>query len=68
VPRTPPLPVSQAFLLVHLRIAAKDFVNRILPIADDRETVPGIPDLLALMRLRIATGEYRVEEAVLLKK
>jgi DNA excision repair protein ERCC-4 len=49
-------------------------VNRILVIADDRETVSGIPDLLAQMpevdlRVeRLATGDYQVDEAVLFER
>ena len=49
-------------------------MNRILLIADDRETVSGIPDLLAQMpevelRIeRLVTGDYRVEEAVLFER
>jgi DNA excision repair protein ERCC-4 len=49
-------------------------VNRILLIADDRETVSGIPDLLAKMPEvnlgieRLVAGDYRVEEAVLIER
>jgi DNA excision repair protein ERCC-4 len=49
-------------------------VNRILLIADDREVVSGVPDLLAQMpevelRIgRLVAGDYRVEESVLIER
>jgi ERCC4-type nuclease len=49
-------------------------VNRILLIADDREAVSGVPDLLAQMpevelRIgRLVAGDYRVEESVLIER
>ncbi len=49
-------------------------MNRILIIADDREAVSGVPDLLAQMPEvelrsgRLVVGDYRVEESVLIER
>ncbi len=49
-------------------------VNRILIIADDREVVSGVPDLLAQMpevelrSARLVVGDYRIEESALIER
>ena len=49
-------------------------VNRILIIADDREVVSGVPDLLAQMPEvelrsgRLVVGDYRIEESALIER